>query len=129
VEADQIAIIIGAMFSGFSGLIWSAGKTYRLLNQVGKNQERNDALIEAKIRRVHEDVAEKLVTLDNRLSVMEAKSVWADDFKVNLKKSLETHIEKVKEENDKLRDDVESHKKWLTSETVRISEKKKGESK
>lgn len=118
--AEQIALIIGAMFTGFGTLIAAAFKGYALVNRVGKTQDRNDALIEAKILKSHEDIVSRLSNIDHEIQTIKAKVVWAEGAPEKTKKVMASAL-------DEMRKISQEQKDWLHNKWGPIPNKEKKE--
>jgi len=118
--STELVSLVGAFFSGM-GLITAAFfKGFSLLNTVGKKVEDTSEVQVDKLEDLRKEMKLEMASIHNEVSIVVAKLNWTANAPEKTKKVMEAAL-------DKMRDLNASQKEWLTSEMVRITEKKKGD--
>lgn len=128
-NVTELSVILGAMFSGM-GLITAAFfKGFSLLNGVGKKVEATSEIQVDKLDELRKELKLELASIHNDVSMMVAKINWSKTDYQKTKDVIEVAIDKMKLININqlaaFDEKIESNKKQITSELVRIIEQKK----
>lgn len=105
------------MFTGFGGLIAAAFKGYALTQRVGKKVDHEGYVQSKHLEEMKKTLVLELTKMQNELNLVTAKLDWTKNAPEKTKAVMEDYIAKHRELN-------KSQQEWLTTELVRIKEKK-----
>lgn len=119
-ETKEWVLLIAAFGSAIGAVIGAVLKGIPpMLKVVSNKVEDSKTVVTDDVEDLKKTIKLEMAKVHNEVSLITAKLAWTESAPEKTKKVMEAAL-------DKMRDLNASQKEWLTSEMVRITEKKKG---